>query len=331
MKRDLYWDSLKFVLIYLVVYGHIVPNYSEDSRFNMAIFNLIYLFHMPLFIFISGRFSHIRDREKYKKGIWRLLETYVVFQVIRSPIYLITGKSSILGCIVTPNWILWYLVALIYWRLLIYYIPESWLKKQKQMIIGSLCISLLAGFIPIGYPFVVQRTLTFLPFFIMGYYSTEIDIKQYISKIPRIVTIPILGCAFLVLFLWLNRNLSFVHHCSFPYWGGDFLHVMIRLAARCVFIPSAIILSIAVMRLTPTHQTLAKWGSITMFIYIYHSFAVNFLNAIIKRGYIPQNELLLFAYSIAIMLCLLTLSRFRLFNILLNPLTYIKERNKKAC
>ena len=67
MKRDLYWDSLKFVLIFFVVYGHIIAHYSELSRINMATYNYIYLFHMPLFVFVSGRFSHIRDKQKYKK------------------------------------------------------------------------------------------------------------------------------------------------------------------------------------------------------------------------------------------------------------------------
>ena len=50
MKRDIYWDSLKFVLIFLVVYGHIAPRYLEGSQFNMAIYNFIYMFHMPMFV-----------------------------------------------------------------------------------------------------------------------------------------------------------------------------------------------------------------------------------------------------------------------------------------
>ena len=61
MKRDLYWDSLKFVLIFLVVYGHTIETYSPDGSINRAIYNLIYVFHMPLFIFISGYFSKKYD------------------------------------------------------------------------------------------------------------------------------------------------------------------------------------------------------------------------------------------------------------------------------
>lgn len=57
MKRDLYWDSLKAILIILVVYGHMISPYAPDGSFNRAMCSFIYTFHMPLFIFISGRSS----------------------------------------------------------------------------------------------------------------------------------------------------------------------------------------------------------------------------------------------------------------------------------
>lgn len=45
-----YIDALKGVAIFLVVLGHIVT-YDEDFR---RLFNFIYSFHMPLFMFLSG-------------------------------------------------------------------------------------------------------------------------------------------------------------------------------------------------------------------------------------------------------------------------------------
>ena len=328
MKRDLYWDSLKFVLIFLVVYGHIAPHYAEDSRFNMAIYNLIYLFHMPLFIFVSGRFSLIRDRERYMKGILRLLETYIVFQIIRTTIPLLLGGEFTFKCITTPNWILWYLVALIYWRLMVYFVPERILKQRKKVLLMSFCISLVAGFIPIGYPFVVQRTLSFLPFFVMGYYSSEVDMQKYINKIPCFLAVSVLVIAFMLLFFVLDIDLAHVHHGSFPYWHDKTFYTLLYFGARCIFILSAIILGIIVMRLVPTNATIAKWGCETMFIFIYHSFAVNALDAIIKRAWIPQNEFLLFVYAVIITWGLLILAHFAPLKILLNPISYYKNKKK---
>ena len=58
--RDSYWDCLKFYLIFLVVLGHTLELSNNEGTVNRAVYNCIYLFHMPLFVFISGRFSHIR-------------------------------------------------------------------------------------------------------------------------------------------------------------------------------------------------------------------------------------------------------------------------------
>lgn len=326
MKRDIYWDSLKYILIFLVVYGHVIRHYTTGSPFNMATYNFIFMFHMPLFIFVSGRFSHIRDRQRYKKGIIRLFETFIIFQIIRTAIPLLHGGKLTSDCFTTPNWILWYLVALIYWRLMVYFIPEKWLKHRKRIVAISICISLLAGFIPIGHPFVVQRTLAFLPFFVIGYYSKDFDIKSHINKIPPIAAIVVLCAAFCILFFTMNINLSFVHHCSFPYWANDMSHTFLRFVARCVFIPSSLILCVMVMRIVPAKTTLAKWGNATMFIYIYHSFAVNFLDAIIHRNILPRNAAMLFVYSVIITFGLLLLSRFKPLNILLNPITHYKDK-----
>lgn len=60
--RDTYWDSLKFVLIFLVVLGHMIEPYITSSKVILAVYNFIYLFHMPLFVFVSGRFSVMKER-----------------------------------------------------------------------------------------------------------------------------------------------------------------------------------------------------------------------------------------------------------------------------
>ena len=97
--------------------------------------------------------------------------------------------------------------------------------------------------------------------------------------------------------------------------------------ARCIYILLAVVVSTMVMRLIPTNATLAKWGCSTLFIYIYHMFALReFLFPLIDAGILPQNEWLLLIYAIIIFFGLLFLSRFRIFNILLNPISYYLNR-----
>ena len=59
--RNDYFDNIKSVLITLVVIGHfLLP--LESTRLKDGLVNVIYLFHMPMFIMVSG--YHIRDDRK---------------------------------------------------------------------------------------------------------------------------------------------------------------------------------------------------------------------------------------------------------------------------
>ena len=50
------WDNLKFILILLVVVGHLADTFTGESESFRALYLFIYSFHMPLFFFISGLF-----------------------------------------------------------------------------------------------------------------------------------------------------------------------------------------------------------------------------------------------------------------------------------
>lgn len=50
-------DALKSILIIIVIWGHLIQYYSGETEFwENSIWEIIYSFHMPLFIFISGYF-----------------------------------------------------------------------------------------------------------------------------------------------------------------------------------------------------------------------------------------------------------------------------------
>mgnify|MGYP001657409266 FL=1 len=53
-KREPYWDNVKGVLILLVTFAHFMP--AATGTVSGAIYEGIYFFHMPLFIFVSGLF-----------------------------------------------------------------------------------------------------------------------------------------------------------------------------------------------------------------------------------------------------------------------------------
>jgi len=320
--RDPYWDSLKFVLIFLVIYGHVISGCAAFDRFNLAMYNFLYTFHIPLFIFISGRFSRIHDRKRYLTGILRILETYIVFQVIRTLVQAIVhGNTITAACLYTPSWIMWYLLALIYWRILVYVVPENWLTHRRTVLTACFGISLLAGFIPVGDAFTVQKSLSYLPFFALGYYSTDICVKSWIDKIPAPAAVVALSSAFLIFFA-VDRNFSAIHQYRLPYYVGED-PVILNCAARGIYLAAALLLSAMFMRLVSPVKSFAEWGSATMFFYLFHSFALReFLRPLIRAKRLPVNDVLLFVYSLAIMAVLIAASKIWIWKMLLNPITY---------
>jgi len=263
--RDLYWDSLKLVLIFCVMYGHIVQPYRADSQFNMTTFNFIYSFHMPLFVFISGRFSHFSDRDRYKKGILRIIETLVVFHLIRCLMQILQGGMIHPSMFTTPSYALWYLAALAYWRILVLIVPDRWKNRPLVMLTVSVCISLIAPFIPgnLGKLFVVERSMNFLPFFVMGYYSTGMDVRKMISGIRSGYALLYLVMLFICLFLALRYyavNTATIVHYSYTYWTDSMAESFERIGIRLLYIPFTIITSIMVMRVIHEWKIINKMG-----------------------------------------------------------------------
>lgn len=56
MKRTVYFDNAKAILIYFVVLGHLLSGYLLENEYVDTFYLVIYLFHMPAFILIAGHF-----------------------------------------------------------------------------------------------------------------------------------------------------------------------------------------------------------------------------------------------------------------------------------
>lgn len=69
-------DSLKFVLIILVVLGHFLEPSRYSNKLSCDLYSVIYAFHMPLFIMLSGYFTKtctIKNLKDSSFCYWKLL------------------------------------------------------------------------------------------------------------------------------------------------------------------------------------------------------------------------------------------------------------------
>ena len=229
---------------------------------------------------------------------------------------------SIVSFLINPQYTLWYLLCLIYWRFWVLIIPQKILNNRPTLIL-TICfvVSILGGFLPIR-GLSLHRAMTFLPFFFMGYYSNKINLKDYITKMNVGISFVVLLCSFLFIYFYMNTNLNYILQGKNSYWVNTSLTPIMQCLARCTWLVFATILGVMTMRIVRVQPTMAKMGKATLVIYIYHSFIIQGMRVLVKQGILPGNEIMLFFYAAAITLGLAYLSRFKLLNFMLNPITY---------
>ena len=74
-KRIIEIDYLKLLAIFLVVFGHFLECFS--SSFSSLIYQVIYMFHIPLFVFISGYLSKFKYKDLIKFSLIYLLFYFI--------------------------------------------------------------------------------------------------------------------------------------------------------------------------------------------------------------------------------------------------------------
>lgn len=203
-KRLYHFDSAKFLLIFLMVFGHMMES-NRGLSYNGELYGCIYLFHMPLFILISGFFSKkYDDVNLFWRNEFRLMETLLVFH-IGSHLFkvLVYGHGIGLADITIPGYGSWYLLSLIYWRAILQFTPSKVLD-HKWLLPLCLAVSLLGGYVPVGGVLSIQRTFTFLPFFVLGYLIKERCLIEKVRLYPwaaTVILVVIMGNVFALNYL----------------------------------------------------------------------------------------------------------------------------------
>ena len=275
MENRIYkYDIIRFILIFLVLFGHCLELFRSDIINN--IYKIIYSFHMPLFIYISGRFAKCSIRKTLK----HLIVPYILFQIL----YLIFD-SFILGTkefhlnFFVPYWILWYIFVLIIYNLLIYILPKQNSKYSIVVIIASIVISLLCGYIKgIGYGLSLSRLLVFFPFYLIGYYDYITTILSKCNNINKYIKISICILFILLgeLYIVLNNNVTY----QSLFGSYDYYNYNTNILTRLIMMIISINMIFLVELVIPNKKVgiITTIGSNTMCIYLFHGFILRLMN-----------------------------------------------------
>lgn len=277
-KRNYLLDNLKVILIFSVVFGHTIEYYINQNDVLRGIYMYIYVFHMPLFIYISGYLSK-KSSKSTTKIISSLLIPYVFFNIVwYTSVYFVTGQNMF--SLIYPGWTLWYLISLFFWR-----ISLKYLIKIKYIIPISFILGLLIGLDKSGENILsLSRTIVFLPFFLLGYYTKDEDLEK-MSSFNKIISIAIF-ILFMIIAFYIAKyevvDYKFLYN-SHAYYTNN-LTVKQGLIFRSVLYVCSILLSLSVISLVPSKKVFySKYGKNTMNIYVFHIYLVVIILGIIPR------------------------------------------------
>lgn len=276
------WDNARFVAITLVVAGHAILKLIAESDVSYGVYLFIYAFHVPVFVAVAGYFakSDAPGPKQLKRLITDLVLPYLIFEAIWTGIHwALSGRPRI--DFVSPSWTLWFLLALILWRVVLPY-----LALLRFPLLISVAVSVASGYLPaLGGVLALDRALALLPFFVLGWKLRQLPLTDLWLTAStrtiwavRAVSIGVFTALALVIAtdmgFWrdvkIRRVLLFQEaYPSFGYdewWAGG-----LRLAAIVV----AGVLVLAFLTLMPRRGTwFSPLGQATMYVYLLHSFVL---------------------------------------------------------
>ncbi|MBW8348742.1 acyltransferase family protein [Bacillus sp. IITD106] len=308
-KRDYYFDNAKFILIFLVVFGHLIQSYIDSNSFFSTLYKLLYTFHMPAFILISGFFAKgFYEKGYIKKITIKLIIPYLIFQVIYSVFYFILySKSMIKIDILNPHWSLWFLISLFCWNIMLIAFNKL---KPGYAITLALLIGLIVGYVDwISNYLSLSRTFVFFPFFIVGYYLKKEHFQLLTKSRTKIVmagTIVIIALVFIIFpeldEKWLLGSKPYSYLETISAIGlikriGIYSINFLMVAGFFAFVPKR-------------KFFFTKFGRNTLYVYLLHGFIVRAFRGSSVESYIYDSKTLIVLLIISLLLTFFLSSKF---------------------
>lgn len=270
--------------------GHMVePLANASARSAMVVFDFIYLFHMPLFIFVTGLFS----KNAFKGGKYRA-ETPVFYFVLCFLMYTaLYLERNLMG--VHPSYNLltsgggsapWYLLAS---GLYVLAVPFFARLNPRWAIFGAVVLALYSGTVGATDYLSGTRLITFLPFFLLGFYLDPRFASRGIGTLRSHRRVLVFGLAaaalvlFVMLFACMNQDWLiffrrlFTARNSFATIVDDSGLGLSRwwaMLARLLWYGVVPLIGLALLVLLPQgpHSTLSRLGARSLQVYFLHPF-----------------------------------------------------------
>jgi fucose 4-O-acetylase-like acetyltransferase len=266
--RDPHLDNAKYLAILLVAAGHGLSG-LRDVPIASAVWNFIYLFHMPTFVMISGylskRFTLTDD--KVVRLVGSTLAPYLIFQCAYSLFAWGVDGRAFQFDVLDPYYLTWFLLALFVWRLL----TSVW-RRLRFPLATAVLVCLLGYMTDIGSTLDMYRILGLVPFYVLGL-TLSPELLLFVRRpAMRIAGAVVLAAGFVLALLthdhmnarWLNWDTSNAE------LGVDELTGTVM---RLALLLTATVLLMAFLAVVPSRRTwYSDLGTATLYGYLLHGF-----------------------------------------------------------
>ncbi|WP_020133338.1 acyltransferase family protein [Streptomyces sp. 351MFTsu5.1] len=321
-QRDAFFDNAKYLAIVLVAMGHAWEPLRSGSRAVTALYTIVYAFHMPAFIIISGYFSRTFDASpaKIKRLVTGVVVPYVVFETAYT---LFTRWSDGVPdrpiSLLDPLYLTWFLAALFIWRLT----TPIWRSLRWPLPI-ALAVAALATLSPsIGDDLDLQRTLQFLPYFVLGLCLRPEHFSLVRRWRVRLLAVPVFAAA-VVFSYWAVPRMDYAwffhrdaaEHFGVPSWYGP-------LMTLGLFGCSLILVACFLSWVPGRRMWFTSLGAGTLYGYLLHGFVVQAGNhvdwAAHRWPHTPLGEIAVTLVAGAVVTALCTAPVRRVFRCVMEP------------
>ncbi|MGX1545101.1 acyltransferase family protein [Streptomyces adustus] len=321
-QRDSFFDNAKYLAIVLVAVAHSWEPLKGDSRILQGAYMVVYAFHMPAFIIISGFFSRSFDArpDRLKRLVTGVLVPYVLFETAY-PLFkrFVDHTPDQEISLLDPWYLTWFLCALFIWRLT----TPIW-KLVRHPLPVALGVAALASVTPdIGDDLDLQRVLQFLPFFVLGLCLKPEHFRLVRRRSVRIAAVPLF--AFALAFGWWavpRMNAAWLYHrdaaqeLAAPWWAGPVMQLAL--------FGCSLVLTVCFFAWVPGRKLwFTALGAGTLYGYLLHGFLIKAgeYRGWFEHGWLhrPLGEILVSVLAAAAVTVLCTPPVQRMFRFAMEP------------
>lgn len=280
--------SVRGFLIVLVILGHVL---TSNPMFvgRKFLYLFIYSFHMPLFMMLSGYYGytviHKGYKDVFKSTFMSLVIPFIIVSyALRLFNHFVLGANFKWNIISHPSFALWFLLALIFYRL-----TTKLIVKIPGYIYFVFLSSMLFMYLP---PQLLQvagfsRIFSFMIFYYVGLYIRENNINPTIFNSKKKLTV-ISGIVITLLICILSKQYydvtgKFFRHEEFSYFRQLPIYVNISLQTATFVI--SMLASFFIYSIVGTSEKLVYLGLESRNLYLGHIFFISLLKTDVYKEF----------------------------------------------